>query len=183
MSMASENKAKQQDVRELTLHSGESSAVAASESEDIVKGALAWADRSEREVEVLLERRCGGFSYLDNESTLGCREEERFEPRLSTLPLFSMFLLLQVFGRAAVPFLLDLLKFCQKSCSVVIITVLLRVLILIILETTKQHWADQAVETRPASVRHNSYVLSTAKKFEPTWCAILELESTPSQYF
>lgn len=30
-------------------------------------------------------------SYLDNESTLGCREEERFEPRLSTLPLFSMF--------------------------------------------------------------------------------------------
>ncbi len=31
------------------------------------------------------------FSYLDNESTLGCREEERFEPKLSMLPLFSMF--------------------------------------------------------------------------------------------
>lgn len=34
---------------------------------------------------------CGDISYLDNESTLGCREEERFEPKLSMLPLFSIF--------------------------------------------------------------------------------------------
>lgn len=50
------------------------------ESEDMAEGGFAWAERSEREVEV-----------LDNESTLGCREEERFEPKLSMLPLFSMF--------------------------------------------------------------------------------------------
>lgn len=40
--------------RPLTLHSGESSAEAANESEDIANGGLAWADRSEREVEVLV---------------------------------------------------------------------------------------------------------------------------------
>lgn len=45
---------------------------------------------------------CGGFSYLDNESTLGCLEEERFEPKLSTLPLFSMFSCLKVSRQTAV---------------------------------------------------------------------------------
>ncbi|KAG7223265.1 hypothetical protein INR49_015621 [Caranx melampygus] len=70
-----------------TLSSGENSAVD-TESEDMAEGGLAWADRSEREVDVLLKDM---FSYLDNESTLGCREEERFEPKLSVLPLFSIF--------------------------------------------------------------------------------------------
>lgn len=38
----------------LTLSSGESSADVATESEDIAEGGLAWAERSEREVEVLV---------------------------------------------------------------------------------------------------------------------------------
>lgn len=40
--------------RLLTLSSGESSAEVATESEDIPEGGLAWADRSDREVEELV---------------------------------------------------------------------------------------------------------------------------------
>ncbi len=40
--------------RLLTLSSGESSAEVDTESEDIAEGGFAWADRSEREVEVLV---------------------------------------------------------------------------------------------------------------------------------
>lgn len=49
------------------------------ESDERAEGGLACADRSDREVEV-----------LDSESTLGCLEEDRFDPRLSILPLFSI---------------------------------------------------------------------------------------------
>lgn len=45
---------KQQDVGVLTLSSGESSVEVATESEDMAEGGLAWAERSEREVEVLV---------------------------------------------------------------------------------------------------------------------------------
>lgn len=38
----------------LTLSSGESSVEVDTESEDMAKGSLAWADQSEREVEVLV---------------------------------------------------------------------------------------------------------------------------------
>lgn len=50
-------KQQQHDVsvwcRLLTLSSGESSAEVATESDDIAEGGLTWAERSEREVEVL----------------------------------------------------------------------------------------------------------------------------------
>lgn len=38
------------------------------------------------------------------------------------------------------PLLPDLLQFCHKSCSVIVIAVLLRVLVLIILQTIKHRW-------------------------------------------
>lgn len=55
--------------RILTLSSGESSAEVDTESEDMAEGGLAWADRSEREVEVLVR----DDMTDDERKYLGCR--------------------------------------------------------------------------------------------------------------
>lgn len=58
---------------------------------------------------------------------------QQVQPCQSEIILYFAFLLFSTL-------LLDLLQFCQKSCSVIIITVLLGVFILVILKRNKHYW-------------------------------------------